>query len=82
MRICHEHNLSGKSAGTAQPGKFGIRVKLRSTDPFRKLVGGDWSKEHWFDTPTERDAALIDMSTRYPYFRPGDAPALVFEKIG
>jgi hypothetical protein len=61
---------------------FGIRVKLRSTDPFRNLVGADWNKEHWFATATERDQALVEMSARYPYFRPGDTPALVFETMG
>jgi hypothetical protein len=79
MPICHAHNLAHANP-TQRP--FGIRVKLRSTDPFRNLVGSDWSKEHWFATASERDQNLTEMSTRYPYFRPGDAPALVFEKIG
>jgi hypothetical protein len=79
MKICHPHNLAHAPATTLP---FGIRVKLRSTDPFRNLVGSDWTKEHWFATGAERDQALAEMSTRYPYFRPGDAPALVFETIG
>jgi hypothetical protein len=78
MPICHEHNL-------AQPlptqSRFGIRVSLRSTDPFRKLVGDTWQKEHWFSTARERDEALTEMSGRYAYFRPGDQPALNFAKI-
>ena len=78
MSICHEHNL-------AQPpsvnGRFGVRVRLRSTDPFRNLVGSDWNKEHWFATATERDAAFVEMSERYVYFRPGDKPSLTFEKL-
>jgi hypothetical protein len=78
MTICHTHNLAHAPAATLS---FGIRVKLRSTDPFRNLVGADWNKEHWFATAVERDQTLLDMSTRYPYFRPGDAPALVFEKL-
>ena len=81
MPLCHEHNLNRNSPGT-KAGTFGIRIKLRSTDPFRNLVGGDWTKEHWFATVGERDTALREMSGRYPYFRPGDAPALDFEKIG
>jgi hypothetical protein len=77
MSICHPHNLAQTPADSA---RFGIRVKLRATDPFRKLVGDQWQKEHWFSTATERDAALKSMSGRYPYFRPGDQPALDFEK--
>ena len=56
-------------------------MKLRSTDPFKNLVGGDWNKEHWFATRDERDRALKEMSGRYVYFRPGDQPSLEFEKI-
>jgi hypothetical protein len=78
MSTCHEHNLA--SARHAD-GRYGIRVGLRRTDPFRNLVGGEWKKEHWFATPRERDAALTEMSERYLYFRPGDQPALNFEKI-
>lgn len=78
MSICHSHNL-------AQPlpeqRPFGIRVKLRGSDPFRNLVGSDWHKEHWFPTRLERDRALEEMSQKYIYFRPGDKPALDFETI-
>jgi hypothetical protein len=56
-------------------------VRLRSTDPFKNLVGSSWSKEHWFGTREERDQALEEMSGRYVYFRPGDQPALEFEKV-
>jgi len=78
MTTCHEHNLAH---AVAAPGAFGIRVRLRSTDPFRNLVGADWDKEHWFSSAAERDAKFQEMSGRYLYFRPGDAPAMVFEKI-
>ena len=60
---------------------FGLRVRTRRSDPFRHLVGEDWQKEHWYATRTERDAALVEMSGRYLYFRPGDAPTLDFEKV-
>ena len=60
---------------------FGLRVRARRSDPFRHLVGDDWQKEHWYATRIERDAALAEMSGRYPYFRPGDAPTLDFEKV-
>jgi len=76
--ICHEHNLA-----RPQPRHcgFGIRVKLRSTDPFRNLIGGDWTREHWYSTREERDRVLKEMSGRYVYFRPGDQPSLEFEKL-
>ncbi len=60
---------------------FGVRVSLRSSDPFRKLLGQDWSRTHWFATAAERDTALADMSREHDYSRSGDAPALRFEKV-
>jgi hypothetical protein len=78
MAICHEHNLA-HPLPTQCP--FGIRVSLRSSDPFRNLIGTGWVKEHWFATKEERDQAILDMSRRYPYFRPGDQPTLEFEKV-
>jgi hypothetical protein len=56
-------------------------VSLRRGDPFARLVGEDWNKLHWYATAAERDAALAEMSRRYPFFREGDAPALNFEKV-
>ncbi len=78
MSIFHTHNLV---TPLPQQKKFGIRVRTRSNDPFRQLVGADWSKEHWFATSHERDEALAEMSGRYVYFRPGDRPALDYEVI-
>ena len=78
MPICHDHNIA-RALPKQLP--FGIRVKLRSTDPFKNLVGGEWTKEHWFATRDERDRALKEMSGRYVYFRPGDQPTLEYEKI-
>jgi len=76
--VCHEHNLSRK-VPAERP--FGLRITLRAGDPFAQLVGQDWHKEHWFATARERDEAMTEMSRRYPFFRPGDEPALVFEPI-
>lgn len=78
MAICHDQNLR-QPLPERRP--FGIRVRLRRNDPFRSLVGGDWHKEHWFATASDRDSALAQMSRRYDYFRPGDQPALDFEKV-
>ena len=60
---------------------FGVRVSLRSGDPFRKLLGQDWNRTHWYPSAAERDAVLADMSRKHDYSRPGDAPALRFEKV-
>jgi len=78
VTICHPHNLR-RPVYSSKP--FGIRVSLRAGDPFARLVGKDWEKTHWFATQRERDEALTEMSRRYPFFRIGDEPALVFEPI-
>lgn len=78
MPICHEHNLAEP---VPKKCPYGIRVKLRSTDPFRNLIGSEWSREHWYPTREERDEALRGMSGRYLYFRPGDQPTLEYEKL-
>jgi len=78
MAICHEHNLRQP---LPEQRPFGIRVRLCRSDPFRKLLGDDWTKEHWFATRGERDARLAEMSGRYVYFRPGDSPTLDFETV-
>ncbi len=78
MSICHSHNLVTPLDADK---RFGIKVRVRSSDPFRNLVGSDWHREHWFSSTAERDAALAQMSEKYVYFRPGDKPTLDFEKI-
>ena len=61
-------------------GPYGVRVRLRSGDPFARLVGSDWQKTYWYATATQRDHALQDMAREHEYSRIGDRPALVFEK--
>jgi hypothetical protein len=78
MAIANDHNLRQP---LPQSLPFGLRIRARRSDPFRTLVGDDWEKEHWFASRAERDAAHVQMSGRYLYFRPGDAPTLDFEKI-
>jgi hypothetical protein len=78
MPTCHDHNLREPLPGQRP---YGIRVRLRRNDPFRKLLGDDWAREHWFASSAERDARLAEMSGCYVYFRPGDAPALDFERV-
>lgn len=76
--LSNAHNLR-RAPLDAKP--FGLRVSLRNSDPFRKLLGQDWHKTHWYATAAERDAALADMSRKHDYSRPGDAPALRFDKV-
>lgn len=79
MAIAHEHNLHRDPVPEVRP--YGIRVTLRPGDPFRRVLGDDWRKEHWYATARERDAALVDMARRHEFSRLGDRPALAFEKI-
>jgi len=78
MAACHEHNLR-EPLPAQRP--YGIRVRLRGNDPIRTLLGDDWEKEHWFGTRADRDRALEQMSGRFVYFRPGDAPTVDFETV-
>lgn len=78
MAACHEHNLR-EPLPAQRP--YGIRVRLRGSDPIRTLLGDDWEKEHWFATRTDRDRALEQMSGRFVYFRAGDAPTVDFETV-
>jgi hypothetical protein len=79
MAIVHPHNLRRPDAGIQRP--YGVRITLKGGDPFRKLLGADWNKTHWFGSSAERDAALIEMARKHEYSRPGDLPALKFEKV-
>ena len=54
--VCQPHNL--RRPVSIAPKPYGVRVSLRSGDPFRKLMGGEWHQTHWFTTSAERDAAL------------------------
>jgi hypothetical protein len=79
MGIAHPHNLRNPDAGIQRP--YGVRITLKPGDPFRKLLGADWNKTHWYGSAAERDAALIEMSRKHEYSRPGDRPALKFDKV-
>jgi hypothetical protein len=79
MAIAHDHNLHRGPVPAVRP--YGIRVTLRLGDPFRRVLGDDWHKEHWYTSARERDAALLDMARRHEYSRLGDRPAVQFEKI-
>lgn len=78
MDICHPHNLIEP---IDVPKPYGIRVSMRPTDTFARLLGSDWHREHWYATREERDAALADMASEHLYSRHGDKPTLDFQPI-
>ena len=77
---CHIHNLVDSSRADAER-PWGIRVRVPATDPFNKLVGGDWEKLHWYRSERERDVAFERMREKHGYYRIGDNPSQVVEKI-
>jgi len=77
--IAASHNL--RRAVSQGPKPYGVRVSLPPGDPFRKIMGAEWHRVHWFATVAERDAALTEMGRKHEYSRTGDKPALVFEKV-
>ena len=79
MGISQPQNLRTPPIEKLRP--YGVRVSLPVGDPFRKLLGPEWHRLHWYSTPAERDAALAEMGRRHQYSRAGDKPSLVFEKV-
>ena len=78
MKICHEHNLN---ALPADDRPFGIRIRIRASDSFARIIGEDWTREHWYASEYERDRAMQDMAARHLYSRAGDRPTLIYEAI-
>jgi hypothetical protein len=78
MDICHPHNLL-KPLDVPKP--YGIRVSIRSSDTFARLLGTGWQRTHWYATREERDRALAEMASEHLYSRIGDKPTLLYEPI-
>ena len=79
MEICHDHNLARETR--REPRNYGIRLSLPANDPLIPLLGEDWEKIHWYETPEERDRALKEMTKQHLYYRKGDKPSFVYEKL-
>jgi hypothetical protein len=79
MGISQPQNLKSPPVERQRP--YGIRVSLPPEDPLRKILGPEWHRLHWYPTPEERDAALVEMSRRHMYSRAGDRPSLIFRKV-
>ncbi|RRQ21112.1 hypothetical protein [Thiohalobacter thiocyanaticus] len=63
--------------------KYGIRGRLPEGDPMAlpHLLGEDWHWEHWYATKAERDAVFEEMQAHFDYYRSGDWPSQVLEKV-
>lgn len=78
--FCHVHNLVNDEHIDAEK-TFGIRIGIPASDPFGKLVGPQWQAEHWFASVEKRDTAYREMAKRHGYYRIGDNPSQVLEKV-
>ncbi|OED35564.1 hypothetical protein AB833_29730 [Chromatiales bacterium (ex Bugula neritina AB1)] len=63
--------------------KFGIKVSLPNGDTMSAahLLGDEWESTRWFADEKLRDEALAEMKQQPPYYRKGDTPTVVYEKI-
>jgi hypothetical protein len=60
MMIANAQNMHTATVTAERP--YGIRVRLKASDPFTLLMGKEWEKAHWFATAMERDQRLAAMS--------------------
>jgi hypothetical protein len=79
MMIANAQNMHTATVTAERP--YGIRVRLKASDPFTLLMGKEWEKTHWFATAMERDQRLADMQRKHEYSRKGDLPTLLLEAI-
>ena len=63
--------------------KYGIKITLPEGDPMRAehLLGPDWEGFRWYDNADERDDAFRDMNEQLLWYRRGDRPSQIVEKI-
>jgi len=45
------------------------------------LLGDEWSGTRWYSSAEERDNAFESMNNHPRYYRDGDVPSIVLEKI-
>ena len=79
MEISSQHNLIDKPEDREK--RFGVRVRLAKSDPFRYLLQDQWETFHWYANAAERDRAIRDMSKRHRFSRIGDRPSLRYEPV-
>ena len=78
MTICHTHNLVQIRAGE---NPWGIRLTLPSGDALSNVLGTDFESEKWYATEREREEAINVLRQRFPYYRSGDRPTYIVERI-
>lgn len=63
--------------------RYGIRGTLPPQDPMRAahLLGDDWQWERWYGTKEEREQAYAEMQGQFSYYRKGDKPSQVLERL-
>jgi len=63
--------------------RYGIKVRMPEGDTMSAphLLGDGWESVRWFDTEAARDEALAEMEDQPPYYRRGDSPSVILEKI-
>ena len=76
---CHAHNRSRPLAET--PKAWGLRLSLPEHDPLRALLGDDWREYQWFAAEDARDAKLEQLRRQFVYYRKGDKPSFVIERV-
>ncbi len=67
-----------------EPAKqFGIKVTMPGGDTMMAahLLGESWESVRWFDSADARDEAMNDMERQPPYYRLGDSPSVLLERI-
>ena len=79
MKLSNSHNLIDPPEDRDK--RYGIRVHLAETDPFRRLLHDRWETFHWFADAVARDRAIRDMSKRHHYSRIGDRPTVQYEPV-
>jgi hypothetical protein len=76
---CHEHNRSRPLP--AAPKSWGLRLSLPENDPMIPLLGHDWQEYQWFASEAEREAKLEQLRRQFPYYRKGDKPSFIVERV-
>lgn len=68
---------------TSNEKSYGISVTLPADDPMSAphLLGDEWEGTRWYATAEERDQAFVNMQNHPRYYRRGDSPSIVLEKI-
>ena len=63
--------------------RWGIGVRLPAGDPLAMphLLGDGWQSIRWFTSAAEREEALENMRLQPVYYRQGDTPSMVLERI-